>query len=71
VEGRKRNLAIRLASERGHLEIVRLLLEAGADYTANDNYAIRLAGMNDYPKVVKLLEKHVELLKKDGVVLSG
>ena len=39
----------------GYAKIVKLLIEAGADVTANDNYAIRYASANGHTEVVKLL----------------
>ena len=41
----------------GYAKIVKLLIEAGADVTANDNYAIRYASANGHTEVVKLLIK--------------
>ena len=46
---------IRWASANGHLEIVKLLIDNGADVTADDNYAIRRASDNGHLEVVKLL----------------
>jgi len=47
-----------MASFNGHLEVVQLLLDHGADCTANDNYAIREASYNGYIEVVKLLKNN-------------
>ena len=33
-----------IAAEKGHLEVARVLLEAGADITANDNVSERRVG---------------------------
>ena len=35
------NNAIKKASENGHTEVVKILIDNGADVTADDNYAIR------------------------------
>jgi ankyrin repeat protein len=43
------------ASESGHTEVVHLLLNAGANVHAINNYAIRLASSNGYTGVVQLL----------------
>ena len=47
--------SIRYASENGHIEVVKLLIDAGADVTAMNNKAIRLASENGHLEVVKLL----------------
>lgn len=46
---------LRCAAENGHLEIVKLLLEAGADVHAEDNYALRWAATNGHTEIVRLL----------------
>jgi hypothetical protein len=43
------------ASLYGHLAVVKLLLESGAEVHAQNNYAIRWASFNDHLDVVKLL----------------
>lgn len=56
------NLAIRRASEYGHLEIVKFLLEnEKVDPSDGNNYALQMACRNGHTKVV-------ELLLKDGRV---
>ena len=50
--------ALRSASGNGHPEVVRLLLEHGADVHAGDDYALRLASRNGHPEVVRLLEEY-------------
>jgi ankyrin repeat protein len=52
------NWAIQASSKKGHLKIIRLLLENRADCTAMDNEAIRLASKYGHKEVVKLLKKH-------------
>ena len=49
------NYAIIYASAYGHTEVVKLLLEAGADVTFEDNYAIEWASVNGHTEIVKLL----------------
>lgn len=50
------NLAIKVASEHNHIEVVKLLLkDKRVDPTADDNYAIRWASNNLNIEVVKLL----------------
>jgi ankyrin repeat protein len=46
------------ASVNGHLDVVKLLIEYGADVTAKDNQAICWACIYDHSKIVKLLIKH-------------
>jgi len=46
---------IRWASENGQLELVKLLIDAGADVTADNNYAIIWASYKGHLEVVKLL----------------
>ena len=47
--------ALRWASRNGHTEIVKLLLEAGADVHAKNDGPLRLASENGHTEVVKLL----------------
>jgi hypothetical protein len=49
------NGAIRLASQNGHAEVVRLLLLTRVDPSALDNYAIRFASQNGHAELVRLL----------------
>jgi hypothetical protein len=46
------------ASHNGHLSLVKLLLESGANIHADDNYAIKWASRNGHLCVVKLLLKY-------------
>ncbi len=46
---------IQLASENGHIEIVKYLVSLGADYTANNNRAIQWASLNGHLAIVKYL----------------
>ena len=45
----------RWASENGHLEVVRYLVEQGANIHANNDYAIRWASENGHLEVVRYL----------------
>jgi hypothetical protein len=50
------NHAIRLSSEYGHIEVVKLLMgDPRVDPSADDNHAIRLASENGHIEVVNLL----------------
>ena len=54
--GTDNNCAIRCASEMGHTEIVKLLLnDPRVDPSADDNYAIQWASLKGYTEVVRLL----------------
>jgi len=49
------NYAIQLASENGHLEVVKYLGKHGADVTASDNRAVQWASRSGYLEVIKYL----------------
>ena len=49
------DLALRWASENGHMETVKLLLENGADIHSNDDEALKWASENGHMKTVRLL----------------
>ena len=49
--------ALYLAIENGHTEIVKLLLKAGADIHANDDYALHWAVADGHTEIVELLLK--------------
>ena len=53
-----KNRALRTASERGHLSVVKYLVEHGADITAQDNEAVILASVYGHLSVVKYLVEH-------------
>ena len=53
-----RNYPLELASRNGHTEIVKMLLEAGAntcDSKPDEGYCLRLAAYNGHTTIVKLL----------------
>ena len=41
--------------QNGHLEVVKFLLDRGADVNADNNYAVRRASANGHLEVVKFL----------------
>jgi len=49
------NYAIKYASENGHLEVVKLLLQDPRVDPIDNNYAIQVASKNSHSEVVKLL----------------
>ena len=70
------NLAIRWASENGHFEVVKLLLEdERVDPSDCNNYAIQITSENGHFEVVKLLYhdyrfKMTDNLYKDKCVMN-
>lgn len=52
------NFAFQLAAEKGHAEVVRFLLQHGADVHAQDYEALRLGASNGHLEVVRLLVEH-------------
>lgn len=56
--------ALYWAVENNNIKVVKLLIEAGADVTVDDNYAIRCASRKDHTKVVKLLKEALRNNKK-------
>ncbi len=59
--------ALRLASQGGHLDIVKYLINAGADIHGNDDFALRWASNNGHLEVVKYLVE----LKPDGAKIHA
>ena len=51
---------LRWASEYGHVEVVRYLIDAGVDVRARGDYALWAA--NGHVDVMKLLKKHGSVL---------
>lgn len=47
--------ALLWASSNGHVEVVKLLLEAGADIHVNNDYALRMTSGNGCVETVKIL----------------
>ena len=47
--------ALGFASKNGHLEIVKLLVDAGADVTINRNYALEHAYKKGHQQVIRVL----------------
>jgi ankyrin repeat protein len=67
------NQAIHLASEWGHVEVVKLLLkDERVDPGADDNYAIRWASLNGHVEVVRLLlrEEKVDPSSRDNQAIE-
>jgi ankyrin repeat protein len=60
------DLALRYASEKGHIETVKLLLDHGADVHVDNDRALRCASDNGHTETVKVLLDHgadAEVLK--------
>lgn len=55
----KINKLLAWASRNGVVEVVKLLLETGANVHANDDYALIWASKNDHLEVVKVLKKYM------------
>lgn len=49
-----------IASNKGHTEIVKHLIAAGADVHAIDDFALFTASENGHTEIVELLKKHME-----------
>ena len=49
------DLALRWASKHGHANVVKILLDAGADVHADNDYALRWASNNGHAEIVKIL----------------
>ena len=62
------NEAFRYASRYGHTEIVKVLLEAGADVHALDDNALRYASENGHTETVKVLKA---AMKKHTITIEG
>ena len=62
--------AVRRASENGHLEVVKFLLEQGADIHSSGNYPLRIACKNGHFDLVKFLIEHkADIHAYDGQAL--
>jgi hypothetical protein len=58
--------ALRLSSFDGHIEVVKFLIEKGANIHARDDYALRYSSLENYTKIVKfLLNSDLEYFSKD------
>jgi len=64
------NYAIRWASDKGYLEVVKYLVKKGADVTARNNCALRWASDKGYLEVVKyLVKKGADVTARDNCAL--
>ena len=48
------------ASENGHTETVKLLLDRGASTHADNNYSLRWASKNSHIEIVNLLKEYIQ-----------
>jgi ankyrin repeat protein len=70
VDNNALSYALRIASEKGYLKIVKLLLENGAN--VNDQYALLTAIKNNYLEITKLLiENGADVNANNGAALAG
>lgn len=53
------NEMLKWSSRYGYTEIVKLLLENGADVHADNDYALEWSSSNGHTEVVKLLKSHI------------
>lgn len=60
------NESICFAGRNGNLEIIKLLVELGADVCANDNSAIEYAAMHDHIETVIYLMSHGAKFRKNS-----
>lgn len=49
------NMLLRIAAERGYLDLVKYFIKYGADPTARDNFAIKMAAKNGHYEMVEYL----------------
>ena len=64
-------LPFRVAVEKGHLDIVKYLLENGAKMSSGNNDAIRLASFHGYLDIIKyLIENGADIYALDGIALE-
>jgi len=57
---------LRKAAKYGHTEVVKLLLEQGADVHADNDWALVWAADNGHKEVVKLLLEHIDTQQQMG-----
>ena len=64
------NIAVRWASRYGHLEVVKFLVEQGADTSANDNEALKWASGKGHLEIVNFLNRRLnneEICENDKI----
>ena len=54
------NYALRWNAENGHLDVVKLLIEKGADIHAENDYALRWSAKYCHLEVVNLLKYYLQ-----------